>query len=236
MAPKVFVSYAREDQEFARKLAKDLRQQKIDIWLDQIDIRAGELWDQAVEAALTNSSAVVVVLTPASVASRMVLDEVLYALEENKLVTPVLYKACVIPFRLRRLHYVDFTSDYAEGLAGLTRALEPFKVDSSAPPSPPHVQVSSPTAPNGLRATGSHAGSLELQMQQLIMEQLGVSAEEVVPEAHFAEDLGADSLDLVELVMAGEELFGVEVSDDEAERIKTVGDAIAAIDKRRRLK
>ena len=68
--------------------------------------------------------------------------------------------------------------------------------------------------------------SLEDRVAEIIVEQLGVSREEVVPQASFIDDLGADSLDIVELVMAMEEEFEVEIPDEEAENIKTVGDAI----------
>jgi ribosomal protein L7/L12 len=131
---KVFISYAREDSPFARRLGEDLRKAGLDIWLDQINIRAGELWDQAIETALAKSAAVIVVLTPSAVASRSVLDEVYYALEENKTVTPVLYQKCAIPFRLRRLHFTDFTSDYDAGFTELRRALTG---DDSVAPNPP---------------------------------------------------------------------------------------------------
>ena len=68
--------------------------------------------------------------------------------------------------------------------------------------------------------------SLERRVQEIIVEQLGVSSEEAVPEASFIDDLGADSLDIVELVMAMEEEFEVEIPDEEAENIKTVRDAV----------
>jgi len=68
--------------------------------------------------------------------------------------------------------------------------------------------------------------SLELRVREIIVEQLGVSAEEAVPQASFIEDLGADSLDIVELVMAMEEEFDVEIPDEDAEKIQTVAAAI----------
>ena len=74
--------------------------------------------------------------------------------------------------------------------------------------------------------------SVEDRVKNIIVEQLGVDAEEVTPEASFVEDLGADSLDTVELIMAFEEEFGVEISDDEAEKIRKVKDAVDYIDKR----
>ena len=66
----------------------------------------------------------------------------------------------------------------------------------------------------------------------IVADQLGVKEQEVKPEARFIEDLGADSLDTVELVMALEEEFGIEIPDEDAEKAKTVGDVIAYIDKK----
>lgn len=66
-------------------------------------------------------------------------------------------------------------------------------------------------------------------VKKLIAEQLNVNAEEITEGSSFMEDLGADSLDTVELVMALEEEFGLEIPDEEAEKIKTVGDAVSYI-------
>jgi acyl carrier protein len=68
--------------------------------------------------------------------------------------------------------------------------------------------------------------SVEERVKQIIVEQLGVDEGEVTPNASFVDDLGADSLDTVELVMAFEEEFSIEIPDDAAEKIQTVGDAI----------
>ncbi|MCZ6507871.1 MAG: acyl carrier protein [Acidobacteria bacterium] len=73
--------------------------------------------------------------------------------------------------------------------------------------------------------------SIADSVKSIIAEQLGVDASQTTPEASFAEDLGADSLDIVELVMAFEEEFEIEISDDDAEKIGTVKDAIAYIEK-----
>ena len=67
--------------------------------------------------------------------------------------------------------------------------------------------------------------NVEEKVKNIIIEQLGVSADEVVPDASFVDDLGADSLDLVELVMVLEEEFGKEIPDEDAEKIQTVKDA-----------
>ena len=71
--------------------------------------------------------------------------------------------------------------------------------------------------------------AIEQRVKEIIVEQLGVSEGEVKPEAKFVDDLGADSLDLVELVMALEEEYNMEISDEDAEKILTVGDAIEYI-------
>ena len=76
--------------------------------------------------------------------------------------------------------------------------------------------------------------AVEDKIKDLIVEHLGVSMDEVVPEASFIDDLGADSLDIVELVMAIEEEFGLEISDDDAEKIQTIGDAINYVDERQK--
>ena len=78
------------------------------------------------------------------------------------------------------------------------------------------------------------ASPVETKVREIICEQLGVSEEEVTPEASFIEDLGADSLDIVELVMAMEEEFEVEIPDEEAEHIKTVQDAVNFINEHKK--
>ena len=70
------------------------------------------------------------------------------------------------------------------------------------------------------------------KIKSIIAEQLGVKAEEVTPQASFIDDLGADSLDTVELIMALEEEFNVEIPDEDAEKMATVGDAIRYIEEK----
>jgi translation elongation factor EF-Tu-like GTPase len=118
-----FISYSRVDSEFVIKLARDLKAADAGIWLDQLDIRPGERWDRAIEDALRKCSSLILTLSPASVASDNVLDEVSFALETHKSVIPVFYQDCDIPFRLHRLQYIDFRHDYAQGLTSLLYAL-----------------------------------------------------------------------------------------------------------------
>ncbi|WP_457572552.1 acyl carrier protein [Desulfovulcanus sp.] len=73
--------------------------------------------------------------------------------------------------------------------------------------------------------------SVEEKVKEIVVEQLGVSADDVTPDAKFVDDLGADSLDLTELIMAMEEEFDIEIDDDQAQQIRTVQDAIDFIKK-----
>ena len=76
--------------------------------------------------------------------------------------------------------------------------------------------------------------SIEQRVKKIIVEQLGVKEDQVTPEAKFIEDLGADSLDTVELVMALEEEFGQEIPDEEAEKLQSVGDVIKFVEDRQK--
>jgi acyl carrier protein len=73
---------------------------------------------------------------------------------------------------------------------------------------------------------GDASMSIEARVRSIIADQLGITEEEIKPESKFIEDLGADSLDIVELIMAMEEEFQTEIPDEEAEKIRCVGDAI----------
>jgi nucleoside-triphosphatase THEP1 len=126
-----FVSYAREDAEFVLRLAKDLRLEGAGVWVDQLDIAPGQRWDRAVEDALAKCLQLVVILSPAAVESTNVMDEVSLALEDGKTVVPVLHRQCKIPFRLRRLQYVDLSVDYK---AGHDRLLETLGGGLRPPP------------------------------------------------------------------------------------------------------
>ncbi len=76
--------------------------------------------------------------------------------------------------------------------------------------------------------------AVEDRIREIIVDQLGVPASQVVPEASFIDDLGADSLDIVELVMALEEAFDLEIPDDDAEKIQTIQDATSYVAERTR--
>lgn len=114
-----FFSYSREDQDFALKLADDMRKNGISIWFDQFDIPTGSLWDIEIEKALKRCNDFIVIISSNSVKSKNVLDEISYAIEENKRIIPIKISNCDIPFRIRRLQYIDFVNNYKTGLQTL---------------------------------------------------------------------------------------------------------------------
>lgn len=151
-----FFSYSRNDSEFALRLAEDLKVAGANVWLDQLDITPGQRWDRSVEDALTNCQRLLVILSPSSVNSSNVMDEVSFALETQKPVIPILHNTCTIPFRLRRVQYVDFRSDYEKALKTLLRTLgaaavqQPTEVPSIEPtktPEPKESATATPAAP-----------------------------------------------------------------------------------------
>jgi len=131
--PVAFFSYSREDSEFALRLAHDLRAAGSDVWIDQLDIGPGERWDRVVQGALESCPRVLVILSPASVNSNNVLDEVSFALDQQKTLIPVLYRDCDIPFRLRRFQHLDFRTDYERMLEELRKCLHAGQPATAAP-------------------------------------------------------------------------------------------------------
>lgn len=253
---KYFLSYAHEDKDFVLKLAKELRAVNVNLWLDQLDILGGQHWDRAVAGALKACQGMIVILSPESVVSDNVMDEISYALGEKKLVLPVLLSPCDIPYRLRRVQHIDFTADYNTGFSNLLKALriEPSSQQPTSPEPTTHKIPATEVRPlEGLVPWLSKAETrsrieeeekiqkIEFEsklkskneqlwnmMVQIIAEQLGVDESEIVKDASFIDDLGADSLDLVELLMAFEEKFNVEISDEEEKEVAkllTVGEA-----------
>jgi len=121
---KTFLSYSRTDAAFALKLANDLQQAGANIWIDQLHIRPGEPWDEEIENALAEAGCLLVILSPSSVASDNVLNEINFALEEKKQVLPVIAGSVIRkPFNIRRLQHIDFTGPYPPALEKLIAAL-----------------------------------------------------------------------------------------------------------------
>jgi hypothetical protein len=111
-----FLSYSRADERFALRLAQDLRAQGVAMWVDQLDIRPSEHWDRAIERAVQACRGLVVILSPRSVASDNVADEISYAIDSGKSVLPVMIEKCVLPLRITRMHVIDATKSYDKAL------------------------------------------------------------------------------------------------------------------------
>jgi hypothetical protein len=137
-----FLSYARTDQEIALRFADDLIAAGVSVWVDQYDILPSQHWDRAVETALRGCRGMMVMLSPASVASPNVADEVALAIDAGKQVIPVLIEPCILPLRMTRMQFIDATSDYQ---AALRRCLGFVGVADDPQAAPP------PTAPKASR-------------------------------------------------------------------------------------
>ena len=123
--PGTFISYSRTNKEFALDFARELKSTGYSIWLDQLDIPTGARWDDEVERALHESEIFLIILTPTSVTSENVKDEIGYAIDHGKHILPVLLEKCDIPLRLRRFQYVDFTEiEFSEGIRKAKQLLE----------------------------------------------------------------------------------------------------------------
>ena len=123
----IFLSYSRKDSKFALHLAKDLKKSNFNIWVDQFNIPGGEHWDDNIEKALDNSCAMIVILSPSSVASDRVKDEVSYALENNIHILPIRYKDTQIPYRWRRLQSMDIDEkNYDKKIDGFIQSIANF--------------------------------------------------------------------------------------------------------------
>jgi formylglycine-generating enzyme required for sulfatase activity len=132
-----FISYSRVNADFAVSIAKDLKLAGFDVWLDQLDIPTGSRWDDEIEKALEASNIFLIILSPESIQSQNVKDEIGYAIDSGKHILPVVIKNCKVPFRLRRFQYVDFTAESYEQslvkikyLLGNTRELSAVKNDT----------------------------------------------------------------------------------------------------------
>ncbi len=126
MGDNVFICYSRKDEGFALKLATNLKNQGVPIWLDQWDIPTGANWDRTIEKALDESNRLLLILSPSSTNSDEVQCEWREALDDKKVVVPILYQPCEIPYRLNTIQYIDFTSrspDDEEAIGQILNAL-----------------------------------------------------------------------------------------------------------------
>jgi len=125
----IFLSYSRVDTKFAKQVARDLRAQGFEVWMDQSHISGGKHWDKTIEEALSNASSVILIISKSSVESENVKDEVSFAKNRNLQIIPILYQDAETPLGWSRLHWIDMHKDYAQGLEELIASIrrEPFE-------------------------------------------------------------------------------------------------------------
>lgn len=117
---RIFISYSRVDEIFARQLAADLERLGADVWIDVEDIRAGLSWPDSIQEGLDVCEVMLVIISPESMASKNVADEWQYYVNQGHTVIPVLLRKARVHFQLHRLQYVDFlTQDYDTAFAQL---------------------------------------------------------------------------------------------------------------------
>ena len=119
----VFVSYSRQDKDLTCQIVEYLQSRGISTWFDQRSIPAASHWDHEIQQGLDHCECLVLVLSPHSVKSENVMDEVSYALESSKPVFPLLIEDCDIPYRLRRIQYTDVRIDFTARLDELATTL-----------------------------------------------------------------------------------------------------------------
>lgn len=182
---RIFISYSRNDETFARKLATSLSEMGADIWIDVEDIPAGMNWSSAIQQGLDSGELMLVIISPTSMGSSNVSDEWQYYHDHKKPIIPVLLHPARIHFQLNRLQYVDFhTQKYDRALSqlhielmrqGLTLDTPPLdteeeetvqSVPTTHPPMP--VMTSSPTP----QSTTGYTPPPAMQQQQSMGRQL----------------------------------------------------------------
>ena len=119
----IFVSYSSKDRPFAINLAKELNSLGANVWIDQLGIKLGENWDNAIENALDSSNTLMLLLSPTSVESQNVQDEVSIAIQENKKLVPILIKECDLPMRWQRRQYADLINNPEKAIGDIVEFL-----------------------------------------------------------------------------------------------------------------
>ena len=203
-----FISYSREESEFALRLAGDLRKAGAQIWLDQLDIVPGKAWDDAIEKALQEASTMLLILSPASVKSDNVRNEISFAIEEKKTILPILHLDCAVPLQLHRLQRVDFRTDYARGLKEVL--LQLGIASQEATPGAEHLMTAAPVE------------RLRIRIAMVPIEHLGGAADD-----YFADGLTDDMISALSRidparlrVTAGPRLVGTELLDQQLDRLQ----------------
>jgi hypothetical protein len=179
MAPQIFVSYSHKNTDFAKQLTKDLEREGYDIWLDSTDIQTGSRWDDEIVKGLNASEVFMILLSETSAASQNVRDEIGYAVDHNMHIVPLLIEPCEVPFRLRRVQYVDFTTiRYKEGFKAVLEILRAALPDAELQPKKKERKTMDP-AELAMTVTNLLAPFLA-KMGESMMEEVGAKLPEKI--------------------------------------------------------
>jgi hypothetical protein len=162
-----FISYSRNDEQFALRFANDLRSAEVATWVDQLDIRTSEHWDRAVERAIVGCRCVVVLLSPRSVASENVADEISLSIDLRKIILPVMIEPCKLPLRLTRMHLIDATASYASALKQCLAEIRSIVSGNSPPPAPD---------PESLASVKSHLANVMGPIASILVDRAAARA------------------------------------------------------------
>lgn len=134
---KIFISYSRKDEKFARKLATSLSEQEVSLWIDVKDIPAGMKWSSAIQEGLDTCDVLILIVSPDALASTNVEDEWHYFMHKKKPIVPLLWRPVEeMPFQLHRIQYIDFRKDYSSAFKKLWATLQTL-IESPLPPLKP---------------------------------------------------------------------------------------------------
>lgn len=172
MSEYVFISYSHEDEDFVLKLVTNLKTKGVPVWLDKWDIPLGDNWLRTIEGALTNCASMLLILSPAAVASNEVQSEWLKVRKDKKKVIPVLYKKCDKPYQLDPIQHLDFTSGNPDDDVALSSVLLALGMTESVPPKTtesPQEEI--------IPESSSKGKAIEVQADSSKLEVLGATGQ-----------------------------------------------------------
>lgn len=175
----VFICYSRKDESFVLPLAKKLKNQGVPVWLDKWDIPSGSDWDLTIDNALNNCAHFLIILSPNSVKSKEVRSELRIALDENKHIVPVLYRACGIPRQLRLIQYIDLTSHSPDDMYALSEVSVALGIAEGSLPRPAEIttpKVEMPVSTITVANENIIESGSEVSNMQTLAEQVDVIA------------------------------------------------------------
>ncbi|MEH6535472.1 MAG: toll/interleukin-1 receptor domain-containing protein [Psychroserpens sp.] len=127
----IFVSYSSKDRPFALGLTKELQSLGANVWIDQLGIKLGQNWDNAIDDALESADTVILIISPTAVSSQNVQDEVSIAINENKKFVPIMIKECDLPMRWQRRQYADLINNPDKAIGDILEFLGIEKKDGT---------------------------------------------------------------------------------------------------------